>query len=257
MHTPIEIENRYSRQLQCAEGFSQEALSSASVLVLGMGGLGGTVALHLAMAGVGELHVCDRDIVSLSNLNRQILYRETDLGKEKTYLACERLKEINPSINIVPYHFTFDKSKFDIFPKTSLIVDCFDSLEGRILAIQYAKKINTPLIHAAIHGFEGQLATFVHGKGSCPFCSIIAEDYYEDKPLKQSFTPALGACVGTLASLQASEAIKFLCDIGEVGINKIYHYDLLFHEYSNYTIEQNPNCIACSENKQLQVAKKI
>lgn len=259
-HSKVSPTDRYSRQEHCAPGFSQEALRHSSVLIVGVGGLGTHVATHLAMAGVGTIHICDHDTISPSNLNRQMLYRDKDIGKEKTTIACKRLQKLNPDCHIVAHSFAFTAENAVSLPATTLIIDCLDSLESRVNLIRYAKSINVPVIHGAIHGFYGQLSVYLPPHGACPFCAL--SNYSTDNETSTKDTvephdeqctsenqepiPSLGACVAVIASLQATEAIKYICHIGNLRHDGLYMYNLLDNEYTDLALEKNPHCAVCS-----------
>ena len=235
-------ESRYSRQLNCSSTFSQAALSGATVLVAGMGGLGCSASMALTAAGVGTLILCDHDTISISNLNRQLLYRETDIGKKKVNVALDRLQEINGDPDFIAVDGRFNERLLPSSVKPQLILDCLDNLPGRIELIAYAVKNNIPLVHAAVDGFMGQLSVFIPQKSACPVCSLTGDLELDDTPI-----PSLGACVAIMAGLQATEAIKIFTNSGDLCINKFMFFDGLTCRIEIMDIERDHNCIACSQ----------
>lgn len=236
-------ESRYSRQLHGLPGFRQSALSSATVLVVGMGGLGCNVSMNLAAAGIGALLICDHDTVALSNLNRQLLYRETDIGREKVLIAAERLREFNPDPDYIVLEGAFADELLPDSVKPQLIVDCLDNLESRIELIGYARKNDIPLVHGAVDGFMGQLSVYLPGKTGCPLCGMAEGVETAEGELPP---PSLGACVATIAGFQATEAIKYFSGIGELCAGRLKFYDGLSGVIDIVNLERDDRCIACS-----------
>ena len=234
-------ESRYSRQLHCTANFKQAALSDAAVLIAGVGGLGCSTSMTLTAAGVGRLILCDHDTISLSNLNRQLLYRETDIGKKKVTVAVDRLREFNADPDFLAVDGRFSERLLPTSVKPQLILDCLDNIPGRVELIAYAVKNNIPLVHAAVDGFIGQLSVFIPQTSACPVCSLTGDMERDDTPI-----PSLGACVTILAGLQATEAIKFFTNSGELCINMIKFFDGLSGRIDTMDLEKDPNCIACS-----------
>ena len=234
-------ENRYSRQLHCTTNFSQAALSEATVLIVGMGGLGCNASMTLTAAGVGTLVLCDHDTISISNLNRQLLYRETDIGKKKVDVAIDRLQKINDDPDFIAVDGRFDERQLPSSIKPQLILDCLDNLSGRVELIGYAVKNDIPLIHAAVDGFMGQLSVFIPQESACPVCSLTGDMARDDVPI-----PSLGACVAIMAGMQATEAIKYFTNSGELCINKFTFFDGLSGRTDFMDLEKAPNCIACA-----------
>ncbi len=234
-------ENRYSRQLHCAANFEQAALSCAVVLIAGMGGLGTSASMMLTAAGLGTLIVCDHDTISLSNLNRQFLYREVDIGKKKVAVAVERLQEFNADPSYIAVDGQFNERLLPTTVKPQLILDCLDNLPGRIELIGYAVKNHIPLVHAAVDGFMGQMSIFMPQISACPVCSLTGDMEGDETPI-----PSLGACISILAGLQATEVIKFFTNSGELCINTIKFFDGLSGRIDTMDLKKDPNCIACS-----------
>lgn len=238
-------DSRYSRQLHCTANFKQAALSGATVLIAGVGGLGCTASMTLTAAGVGTLILCDHDRVTITNLNRQLLYRVTDIGKKKVTVAVDRLRQFNTDPTFIAVETRFNGHGFAGYPKPQLILDCLDNLQGRIELIAYAVKYDIPLVHAAVDGFMGQLSVFIPGKSACPLCSLSGNLEQNEAPV-----PSLGSLVTVMAGLQATEAIKFFTGSGELCINRFMSFDGLAGILESMKLEKDQNCIACSMNPQ-------
>jgi molybdopterin/thiamine biosynthesis adenylyltransferase len=206
-----------------------------------MGGLGCNTSMTLTAAGVGTLILCDHDTISISNLNRQLLYRETDIGKKKVTVAIDRLQKINGDPDFIAVDGQFSERLLPSSVKPQLILDCLDNLSGRIELIAYAVKKNIPLVHAAVDGFMGQLSVFIPQESACPVCGLTGDMERDDIPI-----PSLGACVAIMAGVQATEAIKFITNSGELCINKFMFFDGLSSRIEIMDLERDHNCIACS-----------
>lgn len=233
-------EDRYSRQRYLTKDFDQAALQRATVLIVGMGGLGNHVATSLVTAGVGTLVLCDHDRISISNLNRQPLYCEADLGDKKVDVASQKLREINHLPQIFTCDTSFTNEHFVAPKPPHLILDCLDNLSSRKELIAYAVTHNIPLIHGAVEGFCGQMSVFLPGKTACPLCSLT--EIAEEKQPPSS----LSSCVSLVAALQATEAIKLLTHSGALCTNTILFFDALSNSFESTTIELDDNCLACS-----------
>ncbi len=239
-------ESRYSRQLCCMEGFDQSVLSGATILIVGMGGLGCTVSMALTAAGIGTLVLCDHDSVSLSNLNRQFLYRENDIGKQKVHLAVERLKKLNQEPDFIALDGKFHESLLSEHVQPQLIVDCLDNFAARLELVAYAARSNIPLVHGAVDGFMGQFSVFLPGKSGCPFCGMPDDVEPGNCDFSTQTTPSLGACVSIIAGLQATEAIKYFIDSSELCDGKLNFFDGLAAVIDTVHLVKDNNCIACS-----------
>jgi len=232
---------RYLRQL-ILPGFGDEAqkkLKNSKVLIVGAGGLGGPVCLYLAAAGVGHMTVCDRDVVELSNLNRQILHSNNDIGTAKSASALKTLSALNPDITIETHHVSIDDSNITKLAEgTNLMVDCLDNIQTRQVLNRYCIRTNTPLLHAGIDNWNAQLTLIVPGETACISCLFgDATDTTEPKPV-------LGAVAGVVGTMQALEAIKFL--IGNSALkNILLYFDAKSLEWTKINIERNPHCKVC------------
>ena len=207
---------RYSRQL-LVPGWGdagQSRVAGSVVLVAGAGGLGCPLATYLAAAGVGELRVCDQDVVELSNLNRQILYGHADLGQPKATAAAARLRAQNADIRVTPHVLTLDaESLTRVAGGADLIVDCVDNFATRHLLNQYCVDHGVPLLHAGVWGMGGQLALLTPPTTPCLRC------VFPEMPPAGGVTPVLGVGAGLIGCAQALLALRFLAglDVPERG----------------------------------------
>jgi len=206
-NTALEI---YSRQIMMKEiGESgQQKLSDASVLVIGCGGLGAPVLQYLAAMGIGHLGLCDADVVSPSNLNRQLLFTYADLGKPKATTAKERLLALNPHLKTTVYDCFLDEDlAANIVHEYDISVDCLDNFEARFILNDACIKASKPFVHGGIGEFYGQLMTVTPGKGPCLRCL-----FPHDRQKKEAGKPfgVVGTTPGILGTMQALEVLKYL-----------------------------------------------
>ncbi|RLF15187.1 MAG: adenylyltransferase [Thermoprotei archaeon] len=240
--TPAELE-RYDRQLRLPRlGIEGQAkLKEARVLVAGVGGLGCSAALCLAMAGVGELVLVDKDKVELSNLNRQVLYGEEDVGSLKAEAAARRLRELNSLLKVKGLALEINELNVEELIKgVDLVIDGQDNYKVRFLLNKACVKLRKPLIHAALYGLEGRLMTIVPGKGPCLRCLVPTE------PRAVERVPVVGAAAMVLGALQAAEAIKLIVGFGQLSVGSLLVVDLESLEFLRVQVRRNPNCPVCS-----------
>lgn len=229
---------RYERNISLIGTEGQEKLNSSKVLVIGAGGLGSVALYYLAGAGVGNIGICDGDEVSESNLNRQILYSEKDIGKPKVDAAIKRLGEFNGEIEFKTYPFFINRENgrktcegYDI------IVDCLDSFGSRLILNELCLELDIPLVHGGIGEYFGQQITVLPHKGPCLSC-ILPGSSQKEKPFAGG---TLGPVPGVIASLQAMETIKYL--LGKpVNYQHLLIFDGLSMDFQKISIEPNPEC---------------
>jgi len=238
--TPNE-QRRYSRQMMMpnwgVEG--QLRLKNACVFVVGAGGLGSPVAIGLAVAGVGEIHICDADIVELSNLNRQILHNDSRIGLPKALSAQQSLNALNPDIRVVPHIDYLDESNIEsIVGQPDLVMDCLDNYDTRYLLNRYCLQRRIPLIHGAVEGFIGQ-TTFLQPPETPCLRSIFPE-----APPRRLF-PIVGVTASIIGNIQAMEALKYLTGIGPALKNRLLIFDGEDMTFLSVHLQRNPNCPEC------------
>lgn len=219
------IPERYQRNLGVVIPSEQVKLLQSKVAIIGAGGLGGTVLELLARMGIGKLITADKDITGDSNLNRQILSTEKNLGQSKTEVAVRRVKEINSSIEIIGHSVFIDSGNVKkIIEGAEVVVDALDNLPSRFVLQKACRDLKIPLVHGAIAGFNGQLTTiFPEDKG----LELI---YGSNKDLPEHGSEAeLGAPTVTpavIASLEAQEVIKILLKRGKLFRNRLLYLDI-------------------------------
>ncbi len=244
--------NRYVRNITLAEigEEGQEKLLEAKVLIIGAGGLGSPLALYLAASGVGTIGIIDSDLVDISNLQRQILYKTNDVGKEKTKSATNRLLELNPTIKIIPHQLRLDASNIDNIVKDyDIVADGCDNFETRFLVNKTCLKHKKTLVSAAAVGFSGQLYSFKPYLGAphpCYQCIYPEIPDPEASPNCHEFG-VLGSVVGQIGAWQASEIIKEILNIGKGLSGQMLMIDTLYTSVKKIKVNRNPNCICCGK----------
>lgn len=232
---------RYQRQMMIFDREGQERLKQSKVFIAGAGGLGCPIALYLAAAGIGHIYIVDRDVVEQTNLNRQVLHWEKDIGRAKAQSIEEKLKEINPYINIVARNLTIDKENvIQLVKDADIIVDAMDNFETRYLLNLAAIEIGIPLVHGAIRGFDGQVTTIVPGKTACINC------IFPQAPPKEVF-PVIGVAPGIIGIIQANEVIKCLLRIGEPLENRLLLWDGLNASMDTFAVKKRDKCEVCGK----------
>lgn len=216
---------RYSRHIkiqQIGEG-GQEKLLNAKVLVVGAGGLGAPILHYLAAAGIGTIGIVDADIVSLSNLQRQILYRENQLGERKVDKAKDLLSELNSEVTINTYPVILDESNADkIISEYDLVIGATDNFPSRICIDKSTKRQKKPFINGSVCEFEGQVSVFNY-KGGMSYTEL-----YPELPKEASHSNGvMGVLPGIIGSIQACEAIKIIIGQGNILSNQLLVYNAL------------------------------
>ncbi|MDD1653459.1 MAG: HesA/MoeB/ThiF family protein [Methanomicrobiales archaeon] len=232
---------RYHRQILLIGEEGQERLKRSRVFIAGAGGLGSPVAMYLAAAGTGILTLADHDAVDLSNLNRQVLHWDADVGRPKTESAVGKLRAMNPDIEIRAIDRTIDRSNVDELTRGyDMIVDAMDNYPTRYLLNRAAIRHRIPFIHGAIRGFDGQVMTVIPGKTACLRCifpsALPAEQF-----------PVIGVTPGIIGLIQANEVIKFLLGTGELLGNRLLIWDGLRSTLDRIEVQRNPACPDCGE----------
>jgi molybdopterin/thiamine biosynthesis adenylyltransferase len=233
---------RYQRQILYS-GFGEEGqnrLKRAHVVVAGVGGLGSPASIYLACAGVGHITIVDYDSVELSNLNRQILYWDEDIGEKKVFSAARKLARLNPQVEVTPVYekITGDNVK-GIISGANVVIDGMDNLGARFIINSACVSEGIPFIHGAIHGFDGEITTIIPGKTACLACILPEVTVRGEAPPVFGVTPAL------VASLQVMEAIKLLAGIGDLLTNKMLHVSGETMEFIQINITRRPDCRVC------------
>ncbi len=246
----IDEVRRYSRHLIIPDvGMTgQKRLKNARVLVIGAGGLGSPALLYLAAAGVGTLGVVDFDEVDESNLQRQVIHGQSDIGRPKAVSAKESVAEVNPYVDVVVYEERLDNDNvMRIFADYDLIVDGTDNFATRYLVNDAAVLLGKPYVWGSIYRFDGQASVFWAAHGPCYRCL-----YPEPPPPGMVPSCAEGGVLGVLCaaigSIQVTEAIKLLAGIGEPLLGRLMIYDALAMEYRALSVRKDPDCAVCGTN---------
>ena len=237
---------RYERHLMLEEvgEEGQEKLFNSSVLIIGAGGLGSPNAFYLSAAGVGRIGIIDFDKVDLSNLQRQILHNTNDVGKYKVDSALQKLSQINNRTKFeIFYEKVNEENIYNFLQNYSFVIDATDNLDAKFLINDACMKANKPLSHAGIYKFSGQILTILPHKSACLSC------LYPLKPnenLNPQFRAGLfGVLPGVIGSIQASEAIKYFLNIGDLLTNRMLHIDVKTMNFKILKIAKNKNCKFC------------
>lgn len=218
---------RYSRQIILEEIglIGQEKLAAASVLVVGAGGLGCPVLQYLVAAGIGKIGVSDGDVVSASNLNRQVLYTARDIGKAKVDCVKARLKAQNPEVEITAYNaFITEKNAKEIIANYDIVVDGTDQIPVRYLLNDVSVELGKPLVYGAIHKFEGQVSIF-NFQGGPSYRDLFPEPPAAGSILSCAENGVLGILPGMIGIVQATEVLKIITGFGEVLSGKLWLFN--------------------------------
>ncbi|MCI0688513.1 MAG: adenylyltransferase/sulfurtransferase MoeZ [Sporichthyaceae bacterium] len=241
---------RYSRHLIIPDvGMAgQRRLKNAKVLCVGAGGLGSPALMYLAAAGVGTLGIVEFDVVDESNLQRQIIHGQSDVGRSKAESARDSVKEINPFVDVVLHEVALDSSNaLDIFAGYDLIVDGTDNFATRYLVNDACVLLGKPYVWGSIYRFDGQASVFWAEHGPCYRCL-----YPEPPPPGMVPSCAEGGVLGVLCasvgSIQVNEAIKLLTGVGEPLVGRLMIYDALETSYRELRVRKDPECAVCGKN---------
>lgn len=240
---------RYSRHILLPEvgGAGQRKICNAKVLVIGTGGLGSPVAFYLAAAGVGKLGIIDDDVVDLTNLQRQILHSTKDIGRPKVESGSEKLKALNPDVNVVTYRERLtSKNIMDIIRDYDIIVDGTDNFSTRFLTNDACVMTGKPFVHGGILRFSGQVLTVIPGHGPCFRC-IFHEPPKEGSVPSCSEAGVLGVLAGTIGVIQATEVLKYILGQGDLLVGRLLMYEALPMTFREVEVKRNPECPVCGE----------
>jgi len=244
MLTKHELE-RYDRQIMI-EGFGkegQEKLKKARIVIAGGGGLGSPASIYLAAAGVGTIRIIDCDRVALSNLNRQILHWDKDVGKRKVDSATEKLRNLNQEIKIEAIEEKITEANVSqLVAGFDLIVDAMDNLPTRYLLNKAAIENNIPFFHGTVYGFEGRAMTIIPRQTACLRC------VYRGVIPGEKF-PVIGVTPAVIGCIQATEVIKCIVGTGELLTNRLLIYDGLDMKFTEFKVKKDPDCEHCGQQE--------
>jgi len=241
---------RYSRQIvipQIQES-GQERIRNAKVLCIGAGGIGSPALMYLAAAGVGTIGIVDFDTVDETNLHRQILYGQSDIGKKKVDVAKSKIEESNPLVSVTTYPVRINPSNvLEIMAGYDIVIDATDNFATRYLINDAAVLLNKPYVWGSVNRFDGQAAVFWSTLGPCYRC-LHPEPPAPGTVQNCADAGVLGVLCASIASIQVNEVIKAITGIGELQIGKLMIYEALEAEHSKIDIHKNPLCVICGEN---------
>lgn len=265
----MDTDSRYHRQ-SIIPDWNQQKLTSSSVLILGVGATGSFLATNLTLSGIGKLILVDFDTIERSNLNRQLLFREEDIGRNKAEVAVERLQSVNPDIDLVAFPKSMEKLPKKILDGVTVIACCLDTFLGRRWANSLALREKIPMVNGGMYAFLGDVQTIIPYDTACFECQpLISQEKLSQacSPLGETRkkielekeTPKLPS-VATLSSiisgLMSQEILKLILMIGK-PLNNYLFYDGLYNSFTELQLRRNDNCPICGENYKLKTAEVL
>ena len=237
---------RYERQILYPDfgKKGQERLKQSHVVVAGLGGLGCTASLYLTCAGVGHVTLIDCDSVELSNLNRQILHYEEDIGEKKPFSAARKLAKLNSSIKVTPiFEKITAQNARKIIKGANLVIDGMDNFKTRFIVNKACIVEGIPFIHGGVHGLFGEVTTILPGITPCLACIL------PEVPNGELELPVFGVTPALIAILQVTEAIKLLAGFGSLLTGKMLYFDGDKMDFTFHNLVKNQNCRVCGAKK--------
>lgn len=244
-----EQKRRYARHIVLPEigEAGQAKLLDTHVAIIGAGGLGSNAAGFLAAMGVGKLTLIDHDRVELSNLQRQILFEAADIGQPKVRAAAERLTELNADVQLITHAEKItENNATQLLSGADIILDGSDNFATRITIHRAAYELNTPLVYAAISGFEAMITTFKAHLGALHPCLHCFMPEPPTREISCAQEGIIGALAGMIGSMQALEAVKELLGIGESLSGRLMRYDAMSGKWRNSELSKDISCGFCS-----------
>ncbi len=241
--------DRYSRHIIMDEvgPEGQKRLLEGSALVLGAGGLGSPAIQYLAAAGVGTIGIVDDDVVERSNLQRQVVHGDADVGEPKVESARRYVESLNPDVDVEVHETRLDETNVhELIGDHDVVVDCADNFRTRYVVNDAARIESVPVVHGAIYKFEGQATTLVPD-GPCYRC-LFPEPPEPGTVPDCATTGVLGVLPGTMGCIQATEAVKLLLDAGETLDGRLLFYDAMEMTFETVAYERKPDCPVCGED---------
>lgn len=225
----------------------QEKLLASKVLVIGAGGLGSPVLLYLAAAGIGTIGIIDGDKVELTNLQRQIIHNTSDVAIEKVKSAKQKINQINPDVKVKTYNeFAKADNIRNIISDYDFVVESTDNFPAKFLINDACYFENKPFSHAGILKFYGQLLTVIPGNSTCYRC-VFNSTPPQKEAISCSRAGVFGIVPGVIGSLQATEAVKYILNLGQLLTDKLLSYDALTMSFRTIDLKRNPKCPLCGE----------
>lgn len=257
-------DNRYSRQILIPE-WNQDALKKTCVLVLGVGATGSVVATNLVLSGVGKIILVDYDTIEVSNLNRQLLFREEDVGKNKAYVAKHRLESLNPDVDIIDFGEKMQNISDELKNSVDIIASCLDTFEGRRWANSLALNIRKPMVNGGMFAFMGDIQTILPYDSACfecqplvsqeklaQACSPLGEKRKEEKNnIEKIALPSISTLSSIIGGLMSQEIIKLILGVGSLVKNYLF-YDGLSNSFTELELKRTKECPLCGEGNKLK-----
>jgi adenylyltransferase/sulfurtransferase len=241
---------RYSRQLVLPEigPDGQRRLKASSAIVVGAGGLGIPASVYLAAAGVGKIGIVDHDTVEKSNLHRQILFSEADVGKKKAGVAGDRLHQVNPHVSVVPFDVKLDSSSaLEILEGYDVVLDCTDNFPARYLINDACVLLRKPDVYASVFRFDGQASVFDAQQGPCYRC-LFPQPPPPDSVQDCAEAGVLGVLPGIMGSIQAVQAMNLLLGAGRSLAGRLVLFNATDMSFSELRVRKSPSCPVCGSN---------
>jgi molybdopterin/thiamine biosynthesis adenylyltransferase len=233
---------RYERQILYTD-FGEEGqkkLKRSHVVVAGLGGLGCSASLYLTCAGIGHITLIDCDRVELSNLNRQILHYEEDIGEGKPFSAAQKLAKLNSSIEVIPvFNEITESNAREIIKGANLVIDGMDNIKTRFILNKACVAEGIPLVHGGVNGLFGEVTTIIPGRTPCLAC------IFPEVPQKKGVFPVFGVTPALIAILQVTEAIKLLAGFGSLLTGKMLYFNGDTMDFTYTNLVKNQNCEVC------------
>jgi adenylyltransferase/sulfurtransferase len=252
--------DRYSRHIIMDEvgPEGQKRLLDASVLVVGAGGLGSPVVQYLAAAGVGHLGIADDDVVERSNLQRQIIHGDDDVGRPKVDSAVDYVEQLNPDVDAVPHETRVTSDTVaDLVDGYDYVVDASDNFQTRYLVNDYCTLTGVPFSHGAIFRFEGQVTTFPGDDDSPCYRCLFPEAPEEGTVPDCASTGVLGVLPGTVGCIQATEMVKLIMGVGETLDERVLMYDAMDMTFEEVPLRKNPDCPVCGTDPAIESVSDV
>lgn len=256
-------DDRYNRQKLIPE-WNQEIIDQSTVLILGVGALGSVLAVNLALTGVRKLILVDFDTIELSNLNRQLLFSDVDIGKNKAEVAVEKLKLVNPHIEVEAHPYAMEDLPKKVIKQIDIIASCLDTFQGRRWANSLAIREKKPLVTGGMYGFMGNVQVVLPYETACfecqplipqeklaQACSPLGDTRKELELEKEEAIPAVATLSSIIAGMMAQELLKTQMNIGSI-INNYLFYDGLSNGFTELELQRNPNCPMCGSKYNLE-----
>jgi len=251
--------DRYSRHVIMDEigPEGQAALLDANVLCVGAGGLGSPAIQYLAAAGVGTLGIADDDVVERSNLQRQVIHRDAGVGQSKVESAADFVAGLNPDVDVRTHETRVTPENVeDLIAEYDFVVDGSDNFRTRYLVNDACTLSGTPFAHGAVYKFEGQVTTFDDEEGPCYRC-LFPEAPEEGTVPSCAETGILGSLPGTVGTLEATETVKSIVDVGERLSGRLLLFDAMDLTFEEVPIRKNPDCPVCGEDPAIESVHEV